>query len=253
MNDLFSLKGKTALITGGNKGLGLAMARGFAAHGASIVITGRNEEELSQAKDKIQAETGAHVTHYVVDLGDRAQVAELIEKVNRELDRVDILVNNAGSNKPQLVTDIEDEVYDQIMEVSVRAQMALARGFAPRMIENKWGRILNISSIMAEAPLPGRTAYAASRAAIQGQTKAWARDLGPHGITVNCIVPGPFKTELPMRVLTDEQKQGFTDHTILGRWGEPEEVAGPALMLVSDAGSNVTGECLHVDGGYRAM
>jgi NAD(P)-dependent dehydrogenase (short-subunit alcohol dehydrogenase family) len=250
MKSPFDLTGKTALITGGSRGLGKEMARIFALHGASIIIASRNGAELSAALVEILSGTSAKGTAIVADLRSREDVARLAHEALAFTGRVDILVNNAGSNTPQPVSDITDAVYDEIVQVSQHAPMSLTRALAPGMKERGWGRIINISSIMAEAPLAGRTAYAATRAAALGQTRAWAQDLGSFGITVNAIMPGPFLTELPARVTTPEQKELFSTHTILKRWGNPSEIAGPVLLLASDAGSYITGTVLRVDGGY---
>lgn len=251
METLFTLKGRTALITGAGSGLGKAMARQFALHGADIVIAGRSENyNLGEALATILEGTDGKGLTITADLAKREDVERIATEALTLTGHVDIIVNNAGSNTPQDITEIDDAVYDTIVQVSQHAPMALVRALAPQMKERKWGRIINISSIMAEAPLAGRTAYAATRAAILGQTRAWAQDLGQHGITVNAIMPGPFLTDLPARVTTPEQKALFSSHTVLKRWGNPEEIAGPALLLASDAGSYITGEVLRVDGGY---
>lgn len=250
MNSLFDLSGKTALITGGSKGLGKEMARVFAQHGATLIIASRHEEELQSALKDILRDTNSEGFMIAADLAIRADVERLAKEALEKTGSVDILVNNAGSNTPQDIAEVVDETFDEIVQVSQHAPMALVRALAPRMKEKRWGRIISISSIMAEAPLAKRTAYAATRAAICGMARAWAQDLGHYGITSNVIMPGPFLTELPARVTTPEQKALFTSHTILKRWGDPTEMAGPALFLASNASSYVTGEVLRVDGGY---
>lgn len=246
----FDLKGKTALVTGGSRGLGKEMARIFAEHGADVVIASRHEDELKAALAEILDGTSAKGVAVVASLENRQDVERLAQEALAFTGRIDILVNNAGSNTPQDVTQITDEAYDEIVQVSQHAPMALVRALAPQMKERGWGRVISISSIMAEAPLAGRTAYAGTRSAILGQTRAWAQDLGSFGITVNAIMPGPFLTELPARVTTEEQKALFRAHTILKRWGNPPEIAGAALLLASDAGAYITGEVIRVDGGY---
>ena len=127
--------------------------------------------------------------------------------------------------------------------------MALARQLAPGMVERNWGRIIHMSSIMGLTSNPGRGAYSATKSALIGMTRAHALELGPHDVTVNCIAPGPIMTDLPMNLLTDEQKQCFADRTALQRWGDPIDLVGPALMLAAEAGRNVTGAVIVVDGG----
>jgi NAD(P)-dependent dehydrogenase (short-subunit alcohol dehydrogenase family) len=166
--------------------------------------------------------------------------------------RVDILVNNAGSNRPQPIDQIRDEDWDTILELNLSSVMALTRALAPQMKARRWGRIIHISSVMAFISREGRNAYSATKAALTGLAHANALDLGAHGITVNCIAPGPFLTDLPNSILSVEEKNEFAKRTAVGRWGDPKELVGPILLLASDAGSYITGETLIVDGGYLA-
>lgn len=250
--DVFKLNGKVALITGGSKGLGKAMATGFAAAGADVIISSRHEEELKAALPDILRGTDRKGTYVVADMNKRSDVDRLIEKALAFLGRVDILVNNAGSNNPQAIDEITDKDWDSLIELNLRSVMALTRGLVPQMKERRWGRVIHVSSILGFIGKEKRNAYCATKSALIGLAKASAIDLGPYGITVNCIAPGPFLTDLPARLLDDKGKQAFSDHTALGRWGKPEELIGPALMLASDAGSYVTGETLVVDGGFIA-
>jgi NAD(P)-dependent dehydrogenase (short-subunit alcohol dehydrogenase family) len=162
---------------------------------------------------------------------------------------VDILINNAGGNTPQPIDQITDEVWDHFVELNLSSCMALTRGLVPQMKDRKWGRVIHISSIFAFTSFPERSVYSATKSALLGLTRASALDLGPFGITVNCSAPGPFLTELTLRNFTEEARQKFAERTALGRWGDPEELAGPVLLLASEAGSYITGTCLIVDGG----
>jgi NAD(P)-dependent dehydrogenase (short-subunit alcohol dehydrogenase family) len=166
--------------------------------------------------------------------------------------RVDVLVNNAGMNKPQPIDEIDDATWDVQMEVNLSSVMRLTRAIVPQMKERRWGRVIHISSVLGLGSKEARNAYSATKAALIGMCKASALDLGPHGITVNCIAPGPILTDLPMGLLDEEQKKKFAAFTALGRWGEPAELVGPALFLASEAGSYVTGATLLVDGGAYA-
>jgi gluconate 5-dehydrogenase len=249
MHPLFDLSGRVALVTGGSKGLGKAMARGFAEAGANIVISSRHEDELKKAKAEIEHGTKVKVAYFVADMTDRGEVKKLAERAVAEMGRVDILVNNAGSNIPQPIDEITDEVWDQIIELNLTSCMVLTRALVPQMKTRKWGRVIHISSIMGLASKDGRNAYSATKSALLGLARASALDLGAFNITVNCLAPGPFLTDLPGSLLTPEQKQTFANGTALGRWGEPRELAGPALLLASEAGSYITGEVLVVDGG----
>lgn len=246
---LFDLSGRVALVTGGSKGLGKAMARGFAEAGADVIISSRHEEELKRALDEIVSGLSVRGAYCVADMGRRADVQRLAETADRELGRVDILVNNAGNNVPQAIDAITDEEWDKLIELNLTSCMALTRAVVPGMKERRWGRIIHMSSIMGLVGKEGRNAYSATKAALIGLARSSALDLGPYGITVNCIAPGPILTDLPGNLLTDEQKQTFADRTALGRWGQPRELAGPALLLASEAGSYITGATLVVDGG----
>ena len=249
---LFDLTGRVALVTGGSKGLGQAMARIFAQAGADVVISSRHEDELVRALDGILADTGSRGIHVVADMTCREDVRRLAETAVEKMGHVDILVNNAGSNVPQPIDEIRDEDWDRIVELNLTSCMALTRALLPQMKERRWGRVIHISSIFGLGSKAARSSYSATKSGLIGLTRSSALDLGPHGITVNCLAPGPFLTDLPMGLLNHDERQVFSERTALGRWGEPCELAGPALLLASDAGSYITGETLVVDGGVMA-
>ena len=162
---------------------------------------------------------------------------------------MDILVNNAGSNIPEPVDKITDQAWSELLELNLSSAMRLTRLLAPGMKKKRWGRVIHVSSIMGLASKEGRSAYSATKAALLGLARASALDLGRHNITVNCIAPGPFLTDLPGRLLSDEEKKQFAERTALGRWGDPKELVGPVLLLASEAGAYITGAVLVVDGG----
>ncbi|MGY8767832.1 MAG: SDR family NAD(P)-dependent oxidoreductase [Pirellulales bacterium] len=249
VQQLFSLAGKTALITGGSKGIGKAIARGFAEVGANIYITARHEDELKQAAAEIGEGLDVQVEYRVCDMIDRNAVDQLTAGLLNTAGRIDILVNNAGSNDPQNLVDTTDESWDRILELNLTSCMRLARGLAPAMIANNWGRIIHLSSVMAVASNAARGAYSGTKAALLGMARAHALELGPHGITVNSIAPGPIATDLPMNLLSDQQKKQFSDRTALLRWGQTIEMVGPALLLASDAGAYITGTMILAEGG----
>src|SRR5947209_3841795 len=250
--DIFNLTGKVALVTGGSRGLGKAMARGLAEAGADILITSRHEEELRPALDDVLRGTGRRGKYVVADMSRRTEADRLAQVAIEQLGRVDILVNNAGTNIPEPIDEIRDDNWDQVMEINLGSVMALTRALVPQMKERRWGRVIHISSIMGFVSKAGRNGYSATKSALLGLARANALDLGPHGITVNCIAPGPFLTDLPGRLLSDDEKRDFAQMTALGRWGDPNELVGPVLLLASDAGSYITGETLVVDGGWLA-
>ena len=251
-NNRFDLSRRAALVTGGSKGLGKAIARGFAEAGADVMVSSRNADELRDASAEIGRGLSVRVEWSVADMREPRQVDELAATALARLGRVDILVNNAGSNTPQALDEITDEKWKEILELNLSSVMRLSRALAGQMKARRWGRIIHISSIMALGSKEGRSAYSATKAALMGLARAGALDLGPHGITVNCIAPGPFLTDLPGRVLTDAEKRGFAERTALGRWGDTDEIVGPTLLLASDAGSYITGSTMVVDGGALA-
>ncbi len=246
---LFDLKGKVALVTGGSKGLGKAMARGFAEAGADIVICSRHASELEQSLAEILDGTGVRGRSFVVDMTKRDEVETLAKQSLEAMGKVDILVNNAGSNVPQTIDEIDDDSWDRIVELNLTSCMSLSRALIPQMKLRRWGRIIHISSVMGLTSKAGRGCYSATKSALIGLARAMALDLGPFGITCNCLAPGPFLTDLPMSVLSKSEQDSFAERTALGRWAEPRELAGPALLLASDAGSYITGTTLLVDGG----
>jgi NAD(P)-dependent dehydrogenase (short-subunit alcohol dehydrogenase family) len=247
---LFQVANRVALVTGGSKGLGFAMARALAEAGADIVISSRHEDELCKALEEILAGTGRKGAYVVADMSKRADVKRLAQTALDKMGRVDILVNNAGTNVPQPIDEISDEVWDNVMEINLNSIMVLTRALVPQMKQRKWGRIVHISSIMGFVSKEKRNVYSATKTALRGFARATALDLGEFGITVNCIAPGPFLTDLPMGILTEQEKKDFARTTAMNRWGDPKELAGPILLLCSDAGSYITGTTMVVDGGF---
>ena len=249
MADQFNLEGKVALITGGSKGLGKAMARALAQAGADVLISSRHEDELKSALQEILHGTTRQGHAIVADMSRREDVIRLAQIALQRMGHIDILINNAGTNTPQPMESIKDEDWDRVMEINLHSCMSLSRALIPQMKERRWGRIIHLASIMAFVSKEGRSVYSATKGALVAMTRAMALELGPFGITVNCIAPGFFMTDLPNRLLSADEKKAFAQAAALNRWGEPEELAGPALLLASNAGSFITGSTLLVDGG----
>lgn len=250
--NLFDLTGRTALVTGGSKGIGRAIAEGFARFGADLFLCARKEAPLAEAAQAIGAATGRRVEYLAADMARRADVERLADEARRRYPAIDILVNNAGWNIPQAIDQIRDEDWNYLVELNLNSAMALTRAIVPGMKQRRWGRVIHISSIMALASTPQRNAYSATKAALIGMCQASALDLGPFGITVNCIAPGPIATDMPLSIMSKSQQDALAARTALGRWGKPEELAGPALLLASEAGSYISGTVLVVDGGAMA-
>jgi NAD(P)-dependent dehydrogenase (short-subunit alcohol dehydrogenase family) len=250
--DIFNLNGKVALVTGGSKGLGKAMARGLVEAGAEVVISSRHEDELRATLEEVLRGTDRRGRYVVADMSRRDDVNRLARTALEQMGRVDILVNNAGTNIPQPIDQVRDEDWDRLLEINLSSVMALTRALVPQMRARRWGRVIHISSVMGFISKEGRNAYSATKSALFGLARASALELGKDGVTVNCIAPGAFVTDLPMRLLSDQEKQDFARNTALNRWGDPKELVGPILLLASDAGSYITAETLVVDGGWLA-
>jgi NAD(P)-dependent dehydrogenase (short-subunit alcohol dehydrogenase family) len=249
LSDLFNLSGKTAVVTGGSKGIGKAIARGLAEAGANVAICSRHAAELATAAEEIGRGLNVQVTTQVADLTQRDAVERYAAETLAQVGRVDILINNAGNNRPQALVDTTFAVWDEILQLNFTTCMQLAKAFVPGMVERRWGRVIYLSSVMALASNSGRGLYSATKNALIGMARAHALELGPSGVTVNCIAPGPIATDLPMNMLNDEQKQRFAERTAVKRWGQAIDMVGPALLLASDAGAYITGNVILADGG----
>ena len=249
----FTLTGRTALITGGSKGIGFAIAAAFARAGADLFLCSRGQDRLDQAVGQLrQIAPAVKIEAMTADMARRDETNRLAAAAVERLGKIDILVNNAGWNIPQAIDEIKDQDWDYCVELNLNSVMALTRAVVPNMKQRGWGRVIHISSVMGLGSTPKRNVYSATKAALIGMCRASALDLGHHGITVNCIAPGPIATEMPMSILSKEQQDAFSSRTALSRWGTPEEIAGPALLLASDAGSYITGTTIVVDGGIMA-
>jgi NAD(P)-dependent dehydrogenase (short-subunit alcohol dehydrogenase family) len=247
------LKGRTALITGGNRGLGKAIASALAAAGANIVLVARDKYVLNSAAEEVRA-TGAEVSAFPADVTDEKQVFQLAQDIQGRIGPIDILVNNAGINIRKSVEQFTLAEWNSVLATNLTSAFLMCRAFIPCMKGREYGRILNMSSMMSHVSIPGRAAYSASKAGLLGFTKALALELAPEGITVVSLSPGPFLTEMNKAALSDpEVNSQFTSRIPLGRWGNPEEVGKLAAYLCSDAAGFITGTDILIDGGWTAQ
>jgi len=250
----FSLEGKTALITGGNRGLGLAIAAALYDAGATLVITARDEAQLAQAKLEVQARGPGTVHTISAELTDDASVTRLYDAVHELVDGIDILVNNAGVNRRGPAENLSEADWHYVLQTDLTVPFLVARTFARPMLQRGWGRILNVGSIFGQVAFGHRVPYGAAKAGIIHMSKVMAVEWANRGVTVNALCPGPFATEMNKVVMDDpEQYKRFVNNIPLGRWGNLEEIGAPALLLCSDAGSFITGTTLTVDGGWTAQ
>jgi len=251
--DIFKLDGRVALITGGNRGLGFAMAQALAEAGANVVVTSRQEERALESAAALAGATGQRTMGLVVDVTNAEQIESMVSDVVKEFGRIDILVNNAGINIRKPVEELDEASWDLVQHTNLKAPFLCSRAAARYMKEQRYGRIINISSMLGMVALPERSPYCASKGGLIQLTRVLALEWATHNITVNALCPGPLATELNIPVLNNPQaNQFFLDHIPLGRWGRPEELGGAIVFLASDASSFMTGSALVIDGGWTA-
>ncbi|MGZ9812282.1 glucose 1-dehydrogenase [Pseudoroseicyclus sp. H15] len=246
--DLFDLTGRRALVTGGGRGIGLALAKGLAAAGAEVVLNGRNEAALREAAEGLP---GARVLPF--DVADRAAVQAAVTLFEDEVGAIDILVNNAGIQHRAPLDDFPPEEFARLMEINVSGVFHVSQAVATHMLARGRGKIINIASVNAMLARPTIAPYTATKGAVANLTKGMAADWGRRGLNCNAIAPGYFETEMNSALRADPAFHGWLEGRVpQGRWGQVDELAGACVFLASDAASYVNGVTLFVDGGLTA-
>ncbi len=245
---MFDLSGKGALVTGASGGIGAAIARTLHAHGAIVALSGTRAERL----DALAAELGERSHVVPADLSDPAAVDALPAAADEALGSLDILINNAGLTRDNLAMRMKDEEWQAVLDVNLTAAFRLSRAALRGMMKSRWGRIINVTSVVGATGNPGQVNYAASKAGLTGMTKALAQEVASRNITVNCIAPGFIETAMT-DALSDAQKEAIMARIPAGRLGSADDVGVCALFLASHEAEYVTGQTIHVNGGMAMI
>ncbi|MFC1461569.1 3-oxoacyl-[acyl-carrier-protein] reductase [Verrucomicrobiota bacterium] len=248
------LEQKCALVTGGSRGIGKAIALILAKYGASIAVNyvedkdGKNLSDAKAVRDRLVS-CGSKAGIFEADVSDFEQVAGMVGKIRKELGKIDILINNAAILRDRTLKKMSLEEWKSVIEVNLTGVFDCSRAVIEEMIENRWGRIINISSISGQMGFFGQTNYAAAKAGIIGFTKSFAREVAAKGVTVNAIAPGVVETDM-MKQIPEEVRKEFLKQIAMGRFAQPEEIAELAAFLVSDKADYITGQTIHINGGW---
>jgi gluconate 5-dehydrogenase len=248
----FDLTGKVALVTGGSKGIGFGMAQALGIYGAKVLISSRGIDEGKKAVEELRKQD-IDAFFYAFDVSKKQEVIAGVNRIIEEHQKIDILINNAGMNIRKPLIDVEEEDWDQVIDVNLKGIFLVGQTVAKQMIKQKYGKIINISSILGTVALPFQTSYAASKGGINQMTKVWAEELAHYNITVNAIGPGYIKTPMTTGWLDDSDRyNNIVNSTMAKRIGEISDLVGPVVFLSSDTSAYVTGQVLNVDGGWTA-
>lgn len=249
---MFSLEGKSALVTGGGKGIGRALALALAEAGADVAVASRTQSDLEKVAEEIRGKGGKGLA-VTANTVDKQSVTDMVEKTVKEFGKIDILVNNAGNATTTPFLKITEEEWNSIINVNLKGYFFTAQAAGAYMIKARYGRIINVSSAMGTAPLGFMAHYAASKGGVDSMTKSLALEWANRGITVNAIAPGYFLTDITRSAHGDEKMNNLIiNKTPMGRWGELDELTGIVIYLASDASKYTTGTVIPVDGGWTA-
>ena len=241
---MFNLKDKTALVTGASGGIGASIALALHKQGAKVCITGTNLKKLNQ----INQDSSMAFSQVVCDLSNREDLKKIIPSVEEKLGKIDILINNAGITRDQLMMRMQDDIWDEVIQTNLNSSFYLSKSVIKGMMKRKFGRIIQISSVVAFTGNPGQSNYVASKAALVGMTKSLALEVASRNITVNCIAPGFIRTPMT-NVLNEDQQEKLMQKIPIQRFGSPADIAAASVYLSSDEASYITGTTIHVNGG----
>lgn len=246
------LSGKKAIVTGGKRGIGRAIVEVLAQRGADVLLADRNLDECVSVAEEISRLSGQRIVPTTVDVTDSGLVQAMVELAHKEFGRIDILVNNAGVTRDTLIMRMDEQDWDMVLDTNLKGVFNCSKAVIRSMMKQRYGRIINISSVSGLAGQVGQTNYSASKAGVIGFTKALAREVASRQITVNAVAPGFVPTALTVD-LPEELKESMMKLTPLGRWGKPEEIAYAVAFFASDEAAYITGQVLSVDGGMMMM
>ena len=249
---MFSLEGKTALVTGASGGIGSSIAYALARQGARLALSGSNGGKLRTFREQLIEEVGGDHVEITCNLSDTTQVEELVPATIDTLGKIDILVNNAGITRDNLAMRMKDEEWDEVIRINLEASFRLMRAAARPMMKARHGRIVSITSVVGTTGNPGQMNYAAAKAGLTGMSKSLAQELASRGVTVNCVAPGFIRTAMTGE-LPEAQKEALNARIPMGRMGEGEDIGAAVAYLASDEASYVTGQTLHVNGGMAML
>jgi NAD(P)-dependent dehydrogenase (short-subunit alcohol dehydrogenase family) len=248
--EIFDLDGKVAMVTGGTRGLGEVAAMALAKAGADVAVCGRSQDDLDRVS-KAVLELGGKAAGFSLDVTSKQNIREGVDRILDEFGRVDILVNNAGVNHRVPVLDYSEEAWDLVIDTNLKGYFLVTQAIVPQMLENGYGKVINMSSIMGAVALPNQLAYASSKGGVDQMTKVMALEWAKQGVRVNAIGPTYFETDLVKQIRNDLERFNFiNERTPMGRWGHLPELEGIVIFLAAPASDFITGQTIYIDGGW---